>query len=141
MHLIDLQKWMSVWIHLPLSICRLGGNHGPEYACVFLQVFEFEFQFESNCPTLHEKIYIKHLQQDLIDQNQNTFGLLEALSDNNFYKQVNQFANLEDKELWKFSLIYEFVKYRIYKLQQARIQISGPNNGIENITQEKLQHI
>ncbi|RIB00858.1 hypothetical protein C2G38_2256469 [Gigaspora rosea] len=27
------------------------------------------------------------------------------------------------------------------ELQQARIQISGPNSGIENITQEKLQHI
>ncbi|RIB17881.1 hypothetical protein C2G38_2246123 [Gigaspora rosea] len=27
------------------------------------------------------------------------------------------------------------------ELQQARIQISGPNSGIENISQEKLQHI
>ncbi|CAG8832372.1 27188_t:CDS:2, partial [Gigaspora margarita] len=93
---------------------------------------------------------------NLINQNQNTFGLLEALSDNNFYVQFNQFANSGGKELWKFPLIYEFIKYQIYsimihqqqpegmfnhydikthpnmdaELQQARIQIS-----------EKLQHI
>ncbi|CAG8836928.1 34755_t:CDS:2, partial [Gigaspora margarita] len=116
---------MSIWIHLLLSICRLGSNYSSEYACTFLQVFEFEFQSESNCPTLHEKIYIEHLQQDLINQNQNTFGLLEALLDNNFYEQVNQFANSEGKELWKILLINEFTHSNMNaELQQAQIQIS-----------------
>ncbi|RIB27343.1 hypothetical protein C2G38_2160853 [Gigaspora rosea] len=130
-------KWMSVWIHLPLSICRLGGNRGPEYARAFLQVFEF--QSESNCPTIYEKIYIEHLQQDLINQNQNTLAYLKH------YQIIIFMINLINSQILMQQLEGMFNRYDIKthpnmdaELQQDRIQISGLNSGIENITQEKL---
>ncbi|CAB4406047.1 unnamed protein product [Rhizophagus irregularis] len=158
-------KWMGVWIHLPLSICSLGGNHGSEYASAFLQVFYS--CSESYSLTLQESLYVKYLQQNIVDQNQNTFSLLEALSDQNFFDQFNNFANSDGQEPWKFPLVYEFIKYQIYsivihqqqleglfncydikihpnmgtELQQARIQISGINNRIEKVTQDELHHI
>ena len=30
--LVSFSKWMECWIHLPLSVCRLGGDYGPEFA-------------------------------------------------------------------------------------------------------------
>jgi hypothetical protein len=94
------------------------------------------------------------LQEDIINNNKNTFGLLEALSDQNFFEQFDSFAS-------------EFIKYRIYSVviheqqleglfnrydirvdpnmsaefQQARLQISGLDGGIEKITQDNLRHI
>jgi hypothetical protein len=38
------------------------------------------------------------LQKNIVDQNQNTFGLLEALSDQNFFDQFNNFANSDGQE-------------------------------------------
>ncbi|CAG8597295.1 18170_t:CDS:2, partial [Gigaspora margarita] len=32
-----LIKWMETWVHLPLCICRLGGENGPEFARAFLK--------------------------------------------------------------------------------------------------------
>src|SRR5438128_1771815 len=32
--LVSFSKWMECWIHLPLYVCRLGGNYGPEFARV-----------------------------------------------------------------------------------------------------------
>ena len=81
--------------------------------------------------------------------------------------QFDNFADSDGKEPWKFPLVYEFIKYRIYsivihqqqleglfnrydikvhsnmspELQQARIQISGLNGGITEITQDKLCNI
>ncbi|GET56581.1 hypothetical protein GLOIN_2v1761399 [Rhizophagus irregularis DAOM 181602=DAOM 197198] len=135
-------KWMKVWIHLPLSVCRLGGDYGSDYARAFLHVFYS--RPESDYSTLQEKSYIKSLQEDIINNNKNTFGLLEALSDQNFFEQFDSFAS-------------EFIKYRIYSVviyeqqleglfnrydirvdpnmsaefQQARLQISGLD-GVES---------
>jgi len=164
-HALDgFVKWMDVWTHLPLSVCRLGGNHGPDFAHAFLRVFYSHP--ESDSPTLQEKSYTEFLQEDVTNHNQNTFGLLEALSNHDFFKQFDNFADSDGKEPWKFPLVYEFIKYRIYsiivhqqqleglfnrydikvhpnmdtELQQARIQLSGLDGGIEKVTQEKLRH-
>ncbi|CAG8717298.1 hypothetical protein RhiirA5_434309 [Rhizophagus irregularis] len=67
-------KWMGVWIHLPLSICSLEGNYGLEYASAFLQVFYS-----------YSKSYSL------------TF-LLEALFNQNFFDQFNNFANSDGQE-------------------------------------------
>ncbi|CAG8527693.1 9572_t:CDS:2, partial [Funneliformis caledonium] len=32
------QKWMNCWLHLPLSICRLGGSYGHEFAKAYANV-------------------------------------------------------------------------------------------------------
>jgi fumarate reductase subunit C len=34
----SFSKWMECWIHLPLSICRLGGDRGPEFARAIVSV-------------------------------------------------------------------------------------------------------
>lgn len=66
-------KWMKVWIHLPLSVCRFGGDYGSDYARAFLHVFYS--RPESDYPTLQEKSYIKSLQEDIINNtNKITFG-------------------------------------------------------------------
>src|SRR2546430_12081715 len=32
------QKWLNCWLHLPLSICRLGGKYGQEFARSFAHI-------------------------------------------------------------------------------------------------------
>lgn len=87
--------------------------------------------------------------------------------DQDFFEQFDSFASSNEKEPWKFPLVYEFIKYRIYsvvihqqqleglfnrydikvdpnmsaELQQARLQISGLDGGIKKITQDNLRHI
>jgi hypothetical protein len=56
---------------------------------------------------VQEKLYIEYLQIDITNQNQNTFRLLEALSDCNFFEQFNNFADSNGQEPWKFPLVYE----------------------------------
>ncbi|CAG8833460.1 21793_t:CDS:1, partial [Racocetra persica] len=69
-------KWMEVWVHLPLNICRLGGENRPEFAYAFLNIF-FNKNSSKN-PTLQEISYVQILKEDLSNGRPNTFGLLEA---------------------------------------------------------------
>ncbi|CAG8748561.1 13806_t:CDS:1, partial [Ambispora leptoticha] len=71
-------KWMSSWVHLPLSICRLGGNSGHEFARTFYNVV-LQLPWPSE-PTEREIEFAQQLRDDFKISN-NTFGLLEELLD------------------------------------------------------------
>ena len=95
-----------------------------------------------------------------------TFGLQEALTQHDFFEEFEAFANSEIAEPAKFPLIYEFIKFRIWsivvhqqqleglfnrydikvhpnmniKLQESRIQLSGLDGGIQEISQDMLRN-
>ncbi|CAG8787821.1 9670_t:CDS:1, partial [Racocetra persica] len=103
-------KWIETWIHLPLSICWLGGENRPDFARAFLKVF---FNKDSSkISTPKEISYVKLLKEDLSNRRSTTFGLLEALSHYDFFEEFENFANSDNAELAKFSLIHEFIKFR-----------------------------
>ncbi|CAG8752963.1 3972_t:CDS:2, partial [Dentiscutata erythropus] len=110
-------KWMKTWIHLPLSVCRLGGVNGPEFACTFLIVF-FNKNF-LKAPTPKEISYIKLLKEDLSSGCLNTFGLLKALAHHDFFEEFEAFAGSDE----------------------SRIQLSGLDSGVQKISQDILRSI
>jgi hypothetical protein len=95
---------MLPWIHLPLSVCRLGGDYGQEFAHAFLHVF-FSKQPRSNI-SQRESSYIEFLKEDLQNEAINTFGLMEALQEPNFLKEFEEFSNSDSNEYWKFPMVY-----------------------------------
>lgn len=149
---------------LPLSVCRLGSNHGQEFARAFLHIF-FSKQYVN--VSRYENLYIESLKEDLQNNITNTFGLMEALQEPNFFNEFEKFSNSESNEYWKFPMVYSFIKYRIWsivvhqqqlegmfnrydikvhpnmskELQESRIILSSPDNEGINITQENLQKI
>ncbi|RIB05311.1 hypothetical protein C2G38_2219965 [Gigaspora rosea] len=34
------QKWLNCWLHLPLSMCRIGGNNAQQFACNYWHIVE-----------------------------------------------------------------------------------------------------
>ncbi|CAI2195196.1 14020_t:CDS:2, partial [Funneliformis geosporum] len=159
------KRWMDPWMHLPLSICRLGGIHGPDFAVAIVKVI-------LNIPLLHEptsiqKKYIDGLINDLNVGKGDSFGLFQALEDSEFQEQFLTFSQNTHVELPNYLLVYEFVKYRIWPiivhqqhlegmfnkydlkihpnmsldLQEARLQLSGPKTLGTLLTKEKLMEI
>src|SRR5207244_5854660 len=62
----SFSKWMECWIHLPLSVCRLGGEHGPEFAqAVASKILNHSFATEL---TWLGKYYLEFLEGDLSDR-------------------------------------------------------------------------
>ncbi|CAG8821439.1 38938_t:CDS:2, partial [Gigaspora margarita] len=126
-------KWMETWVHLPLCICRLGGENGPEFARAFLKVF---FSWNSSKEqSITECSYIENLRMDLSSERITTFGLLEELNHLDFFEEFKAFANSDIAEPEKFPLVYEFLKF------QSRIQLSGLDGGIQEISQNDLRNI
>ncbi|CAG8470318.1 25167_t:CDS:10 [Racocetra persica] len=134
-------KWMETWIHLPLSVCQLGGVDGPEFACAFLNVF-FDKTF-LRISTLKETLYIKLLKEDLFNGHSNTFELLEVLAHRDFFEEFKKFADSDISELAKFPLIYVFIKFRIWSIvaqlyavaEASKAETSG-GEGVEVIKNE-----
>ncbi|CAB4445243.1 unnamed protein product [Rhizophagus irregularis] len=93
-------KWLNCWLHLPLSICRLGGSHGKQFARSFA-----------------------HIVFDLENNNINDFGLMEALKDQAFYIEFIYFAHSDEGQLHNYSNLYEWVKHHIWYIviHQQRI--------------------
>ncbi|CAG8699798.1 25944_t:CDS:2, partial [Racocetra persica] len=84
-------KWIETWIHLPLCVCRLDSENEPEFVRAFLKVF---FNKDSSkIPSLKEIFYTNLLNKDLSNGHQNTFGLLEALSQHDFLEKFKAFAD------------------------------------------------
>ncbi|CAG8737751.1 262_t:CDS:1 [Dentiscutata erythropus] len=145
-----------------LSICRLGGENGSDFACAFLKVFLNKDS--SKTPTFKEITYIRLLKKDLSNSCSATFGLLEELSQYDFLEEFKNFANSDNTELAKFPLIYEFTKFRIWsiivhqqklerlfncydikvypnmdtQLQESRIQLACSDSRVQDISQEIL---
>jgi hypothetical protein len=116
-------KWMECWIHFPLVICSLGGNNGPEFARAISRVFfSVSYNIEIN---LHEKNYIKLLEKDKSESINQSFGLLEALQEQDFLDEFRKFSVSVASDLHKFPLLYDFVKYRIWSIVVHQQQIEG----------------
>ena len=122
----SFSKWMECWIHLPLSVCRLGGDHGPEFARAIAFVI-MNYTFEIN-PSWYETSYIKILKEDLSKEKKESFGLFEALKENDFTEQFLAFAGSQTADLVKYPLVYDFVKYRIWPIIVHQQQIEGAFN-------------
>ncbi|CAG8497868.1 15504_t:CDS:2, partial [Funneliformis caledonium] len=65
------QKWMNCWLHLPLSICYLGGSYGHEFAKAYANVVLD--LYGSNVPTLRQLAYMKFLESDIEEGITNDF--------------------------------------------------------------------
>ncbi|CAG8792812.1 23773_t:CDS:2 [Dentiscutata erythropus] len=66
--------------------------------------------------SLNQPDSIHLLLEDLLNEHLNTFGLLEALEQRNFFEEFKKFANSDISELAKYPLIYEFIKFRIWSI-------------------------
>jgi len=158
----SFKKWLECWIHLPLSICRLGSNNGPTFACAFLVFYNLQI---SLTPSPMEISYVESLKQDIQQENLNTFGLKEALQDPDFFREFQRFATENTAEFLKFPQLYDFIKNRVWniivhqqqlegmfnrydmktnpnmniELQQAWVKLSGPKGNNVVITNKNLK--
>ena len=122
----SFSKWMECWIHLPLSICRLGGDYGPEFAwAVASKILNHSFENELSW---REESYAEFLDEDLLKGLKNSFGLFNALKEIEFRSQFLAFANSHASDLYKFPLVYDFVKYRIWSIVVHQQQLEGMFN-------------
>ncbi|CAG8669315.1 17563_t:CDS:2, partial [Dentiscutata erythropus] len=115
-------KWMETWAHLPLCICRLGGENSS-----------------SREQSITESSYIESLKLDLSNGRTTTFGLLEELNHPDFFEEFKAFANSDIMEPEKFPLVYEFLKFRIWNI--VIHQQHGLDGGIQEISRSDLQNI
>ena len=107
------EKWLDTWFHLPLAICRLGGD----YAHLFANSFRFIILKKEwkKIPTDLELRFAKDLENDINCGNSDTFGLQEILlNDKEFDNEFEEFCNTENPTLYEFPLLYNFVKTHIY---------------------------
>jgi len=116
-------KWLNCWLHLPLSICRLGGSHGKQFARSFAHIVLGENW--KQVPTLCELLYANYLKIDLENNNINDFGLMEALKDQAFYIEFIHFAHSDEGQLHNYSNLYEWVKHHIWYIVIHQQQIEG----------------
>lgn len=122
----SFSKWMECWIYLPLSVCRLGGEHGPEFAqAVASKILNHSFETEL---TWRGQSYIEFLEEDLSKETCESFGLFEALNDDDFLEQFLAFAESQASDIHKFPLVYDFVKYRIWSIVVHQQHIEGMFN-------------
>jgi len=114
------KKWMTPWCHLPLLICRLGGDSGPSFARSFRYVILRQPWI--NTPNEDEMRYADESHNDIT----NDFGLSELLlQDDYFHHEFEEFCTLENPLLHHYSHHYEFVKTRIYFIVTHQQQIEG----------------
>lgn len=118
----SFSKWMECWIHLPLSVCRLGGDHGPEFARAVVSKILHQY-FETEL-TWREEL----LEEDLSKGIAQSFGLFDVLKEDEFREQFLAFAKSQASELHKFPLVYDFVKYKIWPIVVHQQQIEGMFN-------------
>ncbi|RIB16432.1 hypothetical protein C2G38_2090902 [Gigaspora rosea] len=98
---------MGCWTHLPLTICLLGGNNGPDFAQSICHVF-LNQSLNSEI-TDKELLYTELLKKDKLEGNFHSFGLLHALRDPKFLEQFLIFSISRANELPKFPLIYNLI--------------------------------
>ncbi|PKK61653.1 hypothetical protein RhiirC2_816295 [Rhizophagus irregularis] len=140
------QKWLNCWLHLPLSVCQLGGKHGREFARSFICI-TLNIPWSSP-PSLRELCYAKFIEADVSSEGINDFGLSEALEDIDFKAEFLQFINEANKNLYDFPKIFEFIKYRIWYIVIHQQQVEGlfnkwdlktHQNMTNSLQQSKLQ--
>jgi hypothetical protein len=126
----SFEKWMFSWCHLPLSICRLGGNSAQLFARSFLHVVLKKPWAIS--PTDIEVNYSVELEEDYCKPNADDFGLSNLLLNNEeFQKEFEEFSLASNPSLYSYPHLYDFVKTRIYYIVIYQQQIEGLFNKID----------
>ncbi|CAG8830215.1 7311_t:CDS:2, partial [Gigaspora margarita] len=74
-------KWMGCWTHLPLTICLLGGNNGPDFARSICRVFLNRSLNDEI--TDKELLYTELLKKDKLEGNFQSFEARLLLSSPN----------------------------------------------------------
>lgn len=107
------EKWLDLWLYLPLVICCLRGNTAHLFANSFCFAI---LKREWNKPlTDIELRFAKGLDDNIKAGNNNTFNLQEMLLDNKeFDDEFKVFYKTDDPMLYEFPLLYNFVKTHIY---------------------------
>jgi hypothetical protein len=68
------------------------------------------------------------LEEDLSKGIKESFGLFEALREDDFLEEFLTFAKSQASDLQKFPLVYDFVKHRIWSIIVHQQQIEGMFN-------------
>ncbi|CAG8768796.1 7707_t:CDS:2, partial [Funneliformis caledonium] len=95
------QKWLNCWLHLPLSVCCLGGKYGREFAWSFIHIVLGTPLL--SVPSLRELCYMKFIELDIK------------------YNESNDFA----ESLNQLPKVFEFVKNRIWYIVVHQQQVEG----------------
>ncbi len=141
------QKWMNCWLHLPLSICHLGGSYGHEFAKAYENVVLD--LYGSNVPTLRQLAYMKFLESDIEEGITNDFSLFDALTDLIFKDEFIHYIQNQNPNLCEYPYLYDFVKNRIWYIIIHQQQIEGlfnkydlktHQNMKQELKQSKLRH-
>jgi hypothetical protein len=121
------QKWFDSWLHLPLSICRLGGNNAHQFACSYWHVILKKPW--PKIPSLKELCYAQFLMEDITTHKEiGDFGLGIALTNESFFQEFSTFvheSNVNSHSLYKYPQLYDFVKNKIWYIAIHQQQIEG----------------
>jgi hypothetical protein len=124
------EKWLLQWLHLPLSVCRLGGNNARPFASSFYHVILQKPWISP--PSDLELRFAQVLEDDKNNGIVNDFGLHELLLHNNdFLEEFKLFCSCEDPKLYRFPNLYNFVKGHIYFIVIHQQQVEGLFNKLD----------
>ena len=85
-------------------------------------------KFSITLSKLEGKVLLEFLEEDLSNGTCKSFGLFEALNDDDFLEQFLAFAESQASDIHKFPLVYDFVKYRIWSIVVHQQHIEGMFN-------------
>ncbi|GET66310.1 hypothetical protein GLOIN_2v1761399 [Rhizophagus irregularis DAOM 181602=DAOM 197198] len=124
------EKWLLQWLHLPLAVCRLGGNNAQPFASSFYHVILQKPWI--SLPSDLELRFAQDLEGDINNGITNDFGLRELLLHNNdFLEEFKRFCSCDDPKLYKFPNLYDFVKNHIYFIVIHQQQVEGLFNKLD----------
>ncbi len=124
------EKWFLPWLHLPLVVCRLGGNNAKSFASSFYHVILKRPWIK--LPNDLELRFAEELENDLKNGIMDSFGLQELLlQDNNFLREFEQFCVDDKSFIYNFPDLYNFVKTRIYFIIIHQQQVEGLFNKLD----------
>ncbi|RIB20651.1 hypothetical protein C2G38_2178764 [Gigaspora rosea] len=116
---------------------EFGGNSSHEFARAFYYVVFQQWLLE---PTEYEKNLAQQLYDDLEITN-NTFGLQEELlSSLEFRNEFQKFCSASNSKIYEYSLVYKFVKERIYFIIIHQQQVEGLFNKLDLKTHPNMTH-
>ncbi|GBC05120.1 hypothetical protein RclHR1_06040011 [Rhizophagus clarus] len=141
------EKWMNSWLHLPLVICRLGGDLAQSFANSFRYVILKKTWIKP--PTELEMKFARELENDIDCGNNDSYGLQEILLNNKeFNDEFEEFCVADNPLLYNFPYLYNFVKTHIYFIIIHQQQVEGLFNKLDlkthanmtlSLKQSKLQ--
>jgi hypothetical protein len=132
------EKWLLQWLHLPLAVCRLGGDNAQPFASSFYHVILQKPWISP--PSDLELRFAQDLENDSSNNGViDDFGLRELLlHNNNFLEEFEQFCSCDNPKLYRFPILYDFVKSRIYFIVIHQQQVEGLFNKLDLKTHSNM---